>query len=222
MNFGEAIHFLGLQQWFLSKMRILIAYLSKSREVDKMISWFPFRMKISIILGEKSTNDTCEWHGNNPMIFQNVSINISELLVYSLTVNKLQLQCKLAKGQLSFWDFFCPVPQSIILQFGDCFSCNFFCDMSVYKIENVAVTRTKNLYQSDDLSTTLQMHRIFKINMLEGIAVSLITLLGKLLLYLTVSFIVLKHVFSVRICWCNHCFKEFFLKKKNWIESHLL
>lgn len=72
--------------------------------------------------------------------------------------------------------------------------------MSVYKIENVAVTRTKNLYQSDDLSTTLQMHRIFKINMLEGIAVSLITLLGKLLLYLTVSFIVLKHVFSVRIC----------------------
>lgn len=86
---GQVIHCSGLHQRFLSKMRILIPYLSKSRELDKMISWFSLRRKISTILWEKSTNDTCEWHGNNPMIFWNVSININGLLVYSLKVNKL-------------------------------------------------------------------------------------------------------------------------------------
>lgn len=100
---------MGQLSRFLSKMSIVISSVSTNWELDKMISWFPFRIKISLILGGKSANDTCEWHSNNPMIFWNVSIYINGLLVYSLKVNKLPLQYKLAKGHLSFWYFVLPV-----------------------------------------------------------------------------------------------------------------
>lgn len=100
----KSFHVLRLLWWFLPNLEILIPCLFKSRELDMLISLFPPGLKISMAPGKKSTNDTWEWHGNNPMIFQNVSININRLLVYSWKVNKLPPRYKLIKGQLSFWN----------------------------------------------------------------------------------------------------------------------
>lgn len=65
--------------------------------------------------------------------------------------------------------------------------------------------------------------------MLKDIAIGLITLFTKLLLQLAIFLIVLKHVFSVRICCSNHSLQQVFIVVNvivfifltNWTESHL-
>lgn len=115
---------------------------------------------------------------------------------------------------------FCVLCLNQSFNFDMSFSCNIF--VHVY-IDN----KKGSCYQGQNIAPDWWLlhhsitHQIFKINILKGIAISLIALSRKLFLYLAISFIILKYVFSVIVNIFLNIFLKIKLSRKPFDEGGL-